>query len=41
MDGVLELGQSEIEDCDAPLLGHEQVLWLEIPVDDSLLVRGR
>ena len=35
-----ELGQAEVEDLDAPVLRDEEVLGLQVPVDDPLLVRG-
>ncbi len=37
--GVRELGQAEIEDLDAPIVCHEQVLGFQIPMDDPFLVR--
>ena len=36
----LQLGQAEVEDLDPPVLRHEHVLGLQVPVDDPLLVRG-
>ena len=36
-----QLRQAEVEDLDAPVLRHEQVLGLQVPVDDPLLVRRR
>jgi hypothetical protein len=38
---LLQLGETEVEDLDPPVLRDEQVLGLEIPVDDALLVGGR
>ncbi len=38
--GPRELGQAEVEDLDAAVVRHEDVLGLEIAVDDALLVRG-
>jgi len=36
---LLELCETEVEDLDSPVPRHEQVLGLEVPVDDPLLVR--
>src|SRR4029453_12289473 len=36
---LLQLRQAEVENLDPPVLGDEQVLGLEVPVDDPLLVR--
>ena len=38
---VRELGQAEVEDLHAPVARHEEVLGLQVPVDDPLLVRRR
>ena len=35
----MELGQPEVEDLQAILMDHEQVLGLDVTVDDSLRVR--
>ena len=35
-----ELGDAEVEDLDEAVLGQEQVLGLEVPVDDALVVGG-
>src|SRR5262249_14838852 len=37
--GVLHQGQAQVEDLDLPLLGEEEVVWLEVAVDDAALVR--
>ncbi len=38
----LELGQAEVQDLHPPVPGHEQVLGLQVPVNDALLVgRGQ
>jgi hypothetical protein len=39
--GLRQLGEAEVEDLDPPVLRHEDVLGLQIPVDDALVVRGR
>ena len=36
----LQLREAEVEDLDAPVSREEQVLGLQIPMDDPLLVRG-
>jgi hypothetical protein len=38
---VRQLRQAEIQDLDAAVTGHEQVLRLEVPVHDAFLVRRR
>ena len=38
---VRQLGEAEVEDLHAAVVGHEDVLGLQVPVDDALLVRGR
>ena len=38
---VRELGEAEVEDLHAAVVGDEDVLGLQVPVDDPLLVRGR
>ena len=38
---VRQLGEAEVEDLDAAVLRDEEVLGLQVPVDDALLVRGR
>src|SRR5437762_11846548 len=38
---LAQLGQSEVEDFQPAVGGDEQVLRLEVPMDDALLVRGR
>ena len=35
-----QLGEAEVEDLDAAVAGDEEVLGLQVPVDDALLVRG-
>ena len=35
-----QLGQAEVEDLDAAVLRDEEVLGLQVPVDDPLLVRA-
>jgi len=35
------LGQTEVQNLDVPVLRHEDVLRLQIPVDDPLAVRRR
>ena len=37
--GHLDPGETEVEDLDPTLRGHEEVLGLQVPVDDPLLVR--
>ena len=39
--GVRELGEAEVEDLHAAVVGDEDVLGLQVPVDDPLLVRRR
>jgi hypothetical protein len=39
--GRLKLGETEIEDLHVATSGHEEVLRLEVPVNDSLRVGGR
>ena len=39
--GLDPLGQPEVEDLDVPVPRDEHVLGLEVPVDDSALVRRR
>ena len=36
-----QLGETEVEDLHAPVLGHKDVLGLQVPVHDALLVRRR
>ena len=38
--GLSQLCQTEVEDLDSPVFGDEEVLGLQIPMHDSLLVRG-
>ena len=38
--GVRQLRQAEVEDLHAAVVGDEEVLGLQVPVDDPLLVRG-
>ncbi len=38
--GVRELGEAEVEDLHPAVVGDEDVLGLQVPVDDPLLVRG-
>ncbi len=38
--GVRQLGEAEVEDLHPAVVGDEDVLGLQVPVDDSLLVRG-
>ena len=35
-----ELGQAEIEDLDAAPTRHEEILGLQVPMDDSFVMRG-
>ena len=35
-----QLGETEVEDLDAAVDGDEDVLWLQVTMDDALLVRG-
>ena len=39
--GVRQLGEAEVEDLHPAVVGDEDVLGLEVPVDDPLLVRRR
>ena len=39
--GDAHLRQAEVEDLDAPVPGHEEVLRFQVTVHDSLLVGGR
>ena len=39
--GLRQLGEAEVEDLDPAVVGHEQVLGLQVPVNDPLLVRRR
>ena len=39
--GPHQLGEAEVEDLDAAVPGQEEILGLQIPVDDALLVRRR
>ncbi len=38
--GVRQLGEAEVEDLHPAVVGDEDVLGLQVPVDDPLLVRG-
>ncbi len=38
--GVRQLGEAEVEDLHPAVVGDEEVLGLQVPVDDPLLVRG-
>ena len=38
--GLRQLGETEVEDLDAAVARHEQVLGLQVAVHDPLLVRG-
>jgi len=40
LSGVRQLGETEVENLHPAVPRHEDVLGLEIPVDDALLVRG-
>ena len=39
--GLRQLREAEVQDLDPAVVGHEQVLGLQVPVDDPLLVRRR
>ena len=38
--GSRQLGQSEVQNLDLPLCGHEDVRWLDVAMNDALLVGG-